>query len=268
MYRADLHCHSTCSDGTDTPEELLHLAKEKGLSALSITDHDTLEAYSETLFAKSREIGVKLFTGIELSTRLDGYPIHLLGYAIQKTPELLTFCSEHQKRRQERNQKILENFRRLSIIIEEEELGDSEKGTIGRPHIANVLVKKGVVSGIQEAFDRFIGEGKPCFEPGRSFTPEETIEQIRHAGGKAFIAHPHLVRKKSIFKQLLKMPFDGIECYYGMFRHQEHPFLKLAKQRGWLVSGGSDYHGRVKPHIQLGGSWVDEGRVLEIFGES
>lgn len=267
MKRADLHCHSTCSDGTCSPEELLHLAKEKELFALSITDHDTLDAYTDELFAKAKEIGVQLFTGVEFSTRHKKYPVHLLGYGVKKTEGILSFCKQHQERRLSRNRTILEKLRRLSIIIEEEELGDPSDRTIGRPHIAELLMKKHYVSSIQDAFDRYIGEGKPCFDPGVSFTPEETIEVIHGAGGKAFIAHPHLVKKKVILRELLEMNFDGIECYYGLFHGgQEEKWLRIAEEKGWLVSGGSDFHGEIKPHIQLGCSWIDEERVKAIFG--
>ncbi|MCB1084273.1 MAG: PHP domain-containing protein [Simkania sp.] len=268
MYRADLHCHSTCSDGTSTPVELLELAKEKELNAISITDHDTLEAYSDEAFQKSEELGVKLYPGVEFSTRHKKFPVHLLGYGIKKTPEILEFCLKHQERRMDRNREILEKLKRLSIIVEEEELGNPKDRTIGRPHIAEVLLKKHYISSIQEAFDRYIGEGKPCFDPGASFTPEETIVIIHNSGGKAFIAHPHLIKKSAILKDLLTMDFDGIESYYGLFHGaQEKKWLRVAEEKGWLVSGGSDFHGSIKPHIQLGCSWVDEERVKAIFGE-
>ncbi len=268
MYRADLHCHSTCSDGTFTPLELLELAKEKELSAISITDHDTLDAYSEDLFQKSKALGVKLYVGVEFSTRHKKFPVHLLGYGVKKTPEILEFCQKHQERRLNRNREILEKLKRLSIIVEEEELGDPKDRTVGRPHIAEVLLKKHYISSIQEAFDRYIGEGKPCFVPGESFTPQETIAIIHSAGGKAFIAHPHLIKKREILKDLLSMDFDGMECYYSLFHGaHEKKWLNVAEEKGWLVSGGSDFHGSIKPHIQLGASWVDEDRVRAIFGE-
>lgn len=268
MYRADLHCHSTCSDGTVTPLGLLKLAKEQGLSALSITDHDTLAAYTDELFQEGEKLGVKLYTGIEFSTRLKKCAIHLLGYGVEKTPEMLAFCQRHQERRRTRNRAILDNLSRLSIIIKEEELGNPEDRTIGRPHIAQILMEKGVVKSIQEAFNRFLGEGKPCFDPGESFSPMETIEQIHKAKGKAFIAHPHLIRNGSTLKELLAMPFDGIECYYSFYHQHEKRWLQVAKEKGWLASGGSDFHGDIKPHIYLGCSWTPEDQVKKIFGET
>lgn len=268
MYRADLHCHSTCSDGTCSPSELLLLAKEKGLRGLAITDHDTLDAYTKKLFSEAKSLGVKLFVGVEFSTRHKGYPVHLLGYGVEKTPEILDFCEKHQERRLYRNRIILEKLKRLSIIINEEELGNPKDRTVGRPHIAQLLLEKGIVSSIQEAFNRFIGEGKPCFESGESVTPEETIQIIQNAGGKAFIAHPHLVRKGAVLNALLSMPFDGIECYYGRFNNHEKRWLAVAERNGLLVSGGSDFHGTVKPHIELGCSWAGEDDVLKLFGET
>ena len=192
----------------------------------------------------------------------------MLGYGIKKTDEILKFCQKHQERRLNRNRMILEKLRRFSIIIEEEELGDPRDRTVGRPHIAELLLKKHYIASIQEAFDRYFGEGKPCFVPGDSFTPEETIAVIHNAQGKAFIAHPHLVKKSEILRDLYTMDFDGIECYYGLFlKGQEKKWLKVAEEKGWLVSGGSDFHGSIKPHIQLGCSWVDEARIKAIFGE-
>ncbi|MCB1080721.1 MAG: PHP domain-containing protein [Chlamydiia bacterium] len=270
MYRADLHCHSTCSDGTLSPEELLAEAKRKELSALSITDHDTVEAYTEETFRVAEKLGIRLFPGVEFSSRHENYPIHILGYAFDRTPALQDFCAQHQKRRRERNRAILRKLQEQKILIEEEELKRfGRECSIGRPHIAQLMLEQGVVSTIQEAFDLYIGEGKSCFEPGTSFTPEETLEVIHAASGKAFIAHPHLIQKQKVLDAILEMDFDGIECYYGLFHHgQEKKWLKIAKKKGWLISGGSDFHGSVKPHVQLGCSWVDEEAVLKLFGAS
>ena len=111
--------------------------------------------------------------------------------------------------------------------------------------------------------------GESCFCPGLSFTPEETIEKIHAASGKAIIAHPHLIRKPKLLEAILEMDFDGIECHYGLHHHgQERRWLKIAKQKEWLITGGSDFHGAVKPNIQLGCSWVDEEATMKLFGES
>lgn len=268
-YRADLHCHTTCSDGTMTPSEVLHLAKEKGLSGLSITDHDTLDAYSEETYALAKELGIDLFIGVEFSTRYHKFSVHILGYGVEKTDKLLSFCKEHKRRRDHRNKQILEKLRNLSLVVTEEELAAKKTGEIvGRPHIAQIMVEKGYVRSIQDAFDRYIGDRKCCFVEGEPFGVQETIDAIHAANGKAFIAHPHLIQKSGILRILLGMNFDGIECYYSLLYHEmEKKWLKVAKEKNWLISGGSDFHGAVKPQVTLGCSWVDRETVEKIFGK-
>ncbi|MCH9704423.1 MAG: PHP domain-containing protein [Chlamydiae bacterium] len=254
-FRADLHCHSSCSDGTDSPAELIDLAIEKGLSALSITDHDTVDAYEEALpYAKSRNFS--LLVGVEFSSFFRSEPIHILGYNLSlKSEALAQLVLRHKKRRKQRNDRILEKLRHLGHEIELEETGH----TIGRPHIAQALVKKGVVSSIEEAFVRLLGEGKPAYSPGEIISVEETIETIHKARGKAILAHPQLIKRQSIFRQMLEMPFDGLEGYYArMPREREQKYVAAAKERNWLITGGSDYHGTVKPMARLGSSWVDK----------
>lgn len=267
-YRADLHCHTTCSDGTLTPEQVLHLAKERGLSGLSITDHDTLDAYTDETFALAKELGIELFTGVEFSTRYHKISVHILGYGIKKTDRLLKFCEAHKLRRNVRNRAILEKLRNLSLIVTDEELEAKKTGeVVGRPHIAQIMVEKGYVKNIQDAFDRYIGDRKCCFVEGEPFGVQETIDEIHVASGKAFIAHPHLIQKSGILKILLGMNFDGIECYYSLlYNEMEKKWLKIAKEKNWLISGGSDFHGEVKPQIPLGCSWVDREAVDRIFG--
>lgn len=266
-YRADLHCHSTASDGTLTPEEILHLAKESGLSAISITDHDTLAAYTPENFALAEKLGVKLFTGVEFSARYHAISVHILGYNVENSGKLSAFCAEHERRRNDRNRTILEKLKERSFFISEEELLEMSTGSIvGRPHIAQVMVKKGYVKSIEQAFDRYIGERKSCFVPGESFSIQQTLDAIHEAKGKAFIAHPHLIQRNGILRVLLGMDFDGIECYYSIF-HQEKKWLKLAAEKKLLVSGGSDFHGAVKPHIKLGCSWVNRETAEKIFGQ-
>ena len=269
-YRADLHCHSICSDGTYTPMELLALAHEKKLSALSITDHDTLEAYSPALFAEAKKLLISLFVGAEFSARYCNDNVHILGYGMEKTPEILAFCRRHYERRVTRNQKILSLLTAHSFPISEEELLTENTGkVIGRPHIANIMVAKGYVRTVQEAFNRFLGEGRCCFDFGPIITVEETIAAIHKAKGKAFIAHPHLLPRSSLAEELLSFDFDGIECYYALLPFwREKKWIDFAKKRGKLISGGSDFHGTAKPHISLGCSWVGKKEVESIFGSS
>ncbi|MBS0626459.1 MAG: PHP domain-containing protein [Verrucomicrobia bacterium] len=271
-FRADIHCHSDCSDGTDSPEKLLHLAVAAGLQGLSITDHDTVDAYTPELFAEANRIGLKLLTGIELSSEIEETSVHVLGYNFNPySSSLKTFLLELQKRRAARNRAILMNLTQRNLPISEKELHDyaarvREKRTIGRPHIAALMLEKGYVHTLQEAFEVYLKQGACCYAPGIKFTPYEAIQQIRLADGKAVLAHPHFLRKGQMTRQILSLPFDGIECYYSRLpKEQERPWLELAKQKGWIATGGSDYHGSFKPNIPLGCSWVNEATFAKLL---
>lgn len=260
-FRADLHCHSTCSDGTFSPEELILHALEKGLTGLSITDHDSIQAYSTALaFAKEQQLA--LLSGVEFSTMFNEHSIHILGYSFSVDhPAILEFCEKHQQRRLQRNRLILQKLKENGMPLEESDLEHSSfqagKQTIGRPHIALALLKKGYVSTFQEAFHLHIGEGKPSFVAGSSFSTEETIAIIHQANGYAVLAHPHLIEPQRLIKKLLELPFDGLEGYYARFAPQEQKrWVKIAQARNWLITGGSDFHGTIKPNNPLGGSWV------------
>jgi len=256
--RADIHCHTHCSDGTDSALDLLKKAKEIGLSGLSITDHDTIDAYTPEFFSKAEELGIRILTGIELSSEWQDTTVHVLGYNIDiYSEEFILFLAELIKRRDFRNSAIIDKLKKKGFAISFEELLAFGDRTIGRPHIAQLLLQKGYVTSIQDAFQRYLGEGCSCFAQGIKYTPLEVIKEIHKAGGRAVLAHPHFIKRGRVLEQLLELPLDGLECYYGTLRKfQEKPWIELAKKRGWIATGGSDYHGSVKPHIQLGCSWV------------
>lgn len=263
-FRADLHCHSTCSDGSKTPKELISLAKSLGLSGLSITDHDTIEGYKEAL-PYAKELDIDLITGVEFSTVHNGESVHILCYRYPiDSPLIKSFCEKHQTRRTNRNRGILQRLKEEGMPITEEEMlatihQDNQKHTIGRPHIAMAMVKKGYVISIQDAFKRYIGDDKSCYVSGDSFSTEETIDLIHQAQGLAIIAHPHLLEDGNLLQDMLKMPFDGIECFYAKFSpYQNQRWLDIAKKKNWLITGGSDYHGDIKPNLMLGNSFVDQ----------
>lgn len=270
LFRADLHCHSLCSDGSDAPLELLLLAKKAGLSGLSITDHDTIEAYSPEILASAVELGIRLLSGVELSTEFENHTIHILGYGFDlQSQRLLSFLEEMQKRRNERNRAILKKLGCKNIIVTEEELAalvtSGMKKTIGRPHIASIMVKKGYVKTITEAFTSYLSESATCYVQGFKFTPSDAIQVIHESNGKAILAHPHFIQKGKLLNALLELPFDGIECYYGsLFEHQERPWVKIAKEKNWIATGGSDYHGLFRPRITLGCSWVNEATFKDL----
>lgn len=252
----DLHCHSTCSDGTFSPEELLAHAKEIGLKGISITDHDTIIAY-EVAIEEAKRLGLGIISGVEFSAVHKGVSVHTLGYAFDLESESIRkLCERHRTRRANRYRSILELLAKHGMPLEEQEL---PKGSIGRPHIALAMMEKGYVKNVKEAFRRYLGEGKPCFLRTEVISVEETLDAIHQGGGLAVIAHPHLIKNKKIFDEVLDMGYDGIEGYYARFSlREESPWIELAENRGLIVTGGSDFHGKIKPNNPLGASWVRE----------
>ncbi len=266
-FRADLHCHTTCSDGTISPEQIIQLACDKELQGLAITDHDTIEAY-KTAVPAAQAKGLLLLTGVEFSAIHQQTSVHILAYSFAlHSPLIQAFCQRHYQRRVTRKQAILELLAAHGMPLSSEDFSSdlfplTSEHSIGRPHIAQAMMKKGYVNSIQQAFHEYIGEGKKCYAPGEAFSVEETLDIIHQAQGLAVIAHPHLIENVSILKDLLSMSFDGIEGYYGRFPAAEHQrWLKIGAHKGWIITGGSDFHGEIKPHIPLGISWVNE----EIF---
>lgn len=263
FFRADLHCHSTSSDGTLTPKEIIQLALQKNLNGLSITDHDTIENYDEALqFAKEKNL--PLISGVELSAEHRNKSVHILayGFPIDALP-LKKFCQKHHERRKNRLKNILEKLNHHGIQLSWNDVthtnSDDFHHSIGRPHLAMAMMKKGYVSSIQEAFQKFLGEKGLCFVPGEAFSVEETLDVIHQSQGLAVIAHPHLINDTSIVQDLLAMNFDGIEGYYARFSKSEQDrWVKIGMKKGWLITGGSDFHGDVKPNSSLGSSWVNE----------
>jgi len=268
-FRADLHAHSSCSDGTLTPLQLIDEALEQGLTALSITDHDTVEAYP-TAIPYAKEKGLILGVGVELSCTYRKRSIHVLAYDFPfDDPSIQAYCQRQHHRRELRNRKILERLSRLHMSIKEEELLEQQgtgKKTLGRPHIAALMVQKGYVHSVQEAFHLYLGDTKCCFVQGELFSVQEAIAIIHQARGKAFLAHPHLYEDPTLIREVLDLGFDGLECYYARYPlHRQQCFLRLAKERGLLISGGSDFHGEVKPTLPLGCSFVEKESFYAIF---
>jgi predicted metal-dependent phosphoesterase TrpH len=267
-FRADLHCHSTCSDGTASPTELINLACRSGLKGLSITDHDTIEAYHEAVQA-AKEKQILLISGLEFSASHRSHSVHLLGYSFSlDSPAIQNFCLRHQQRRKMRNQAILDLLTQHGMPLTEEDLHHSthSKGTIGRPHIALAMMKKGYIQTIQQAFQKYIGEGKPCYSPGARFSVEETVGVIHQAHGLAVIAHPHLIGKSDVLNDLLNMDFDGIEGYYARFHSTKNErWVQIGNRKNWLITGGSDFHGAIKPELSLGCSWTNQDTFNTLY---
>jgi len=266
VIKYDLHTHSESSDGSDSPFDLLEKAKGLGLTGISITDHDTISAYTPELFQKAEELSLDLVPGVEFSTFYKESNIHLLGYFIDiKSPLIQEFCKRHKERRNNRNRLILEKLAKLGMSIDYEELYATKRGIIGRPHIAEIMIKKGYVKTIQEAFSKWIGDGKPGYESGSFIDIYETIAVIKNSGGKVVVAHPILIKKKTVFKGLCELKLDGWECYYARFSpKQNEEMVKIADQHQLIKTGGSDYHGAIKPFNQLGSAYTDEENILKL----
>lgn len=265
-FKADLHCHSTYSDGTLTPKELVELAEEKNIQALSITDHDGISAYPE-VFALAKPSGLLILPGVEFSTVFEEQSIHILAYSFDFTNKALkALCDAHVERRRKRNEEIIGKLQKKGFAISLEELYTSPTHMVGRPHIAELLVKKGFLKDSLTAFHYFLGEGKSCFALGQSVSVEETLATIHEAKGLAVIAHPHLIRNRKKVLKLLQLPFDGLECEYalmGPLKNQR--WYDLAEQKGLLITGGSDFHGPVKHHVPLGAATLSQKHFEPLF---
>jgi len=260
MAQIDLHTHTSYSDGTLSPADLVHLARELGIGTIAITDHDTTAGIAEGLVAGERA-GIEVIPGIEVSAFLGSTAIHLLGFWIEPENELLRDrLSRLQADRRSRNESIIAKLRQLGIAITMNDLEHyTPEGQIGRPHIAKALQDKCVVGSIQAAFTRFLKRGRPAFVEKSIFPASEAIAMIRSAGGLCALAHPGTIhsREHATFEILLKalkdLGLDGLEVYYP--EHQPATCRKLeglAQSIGLFISGGSDFHGANRPHVNLG----------------
>ncbi len=264
-FKADLHCHSHCSDGTASPKEIIDLAISLQLNGLSITDHDTVDAYTEAIdYAKEK--GLKLIPGVEFSCTHRGESVHLLGYAFHhEHPLILNFSNKHIERRQNRAKEILALLHKHQIVLDAELLLKQNR-FVGRPHIAKAMIDKGYVKDFKEAFRKYLGDNEPCYVPGNTFTVEETIDILHQAGAVAVVAHPHLIKKRRILSDLYEMEIDGIEAYYGrMSISQNRPFVAKAQELEIQITGGSDFHGEITPDRRLGSSWTPERSFYDLY---
>ena len=254
----DLHTHSTCSDGTFLPAEVVKLAKEKGISAIALTDHDTLDGLPEAIEA-GKKYGVEVITGIEFSVNADT-EMHMLGLNFDiDCPHIREVLDEMIIEREKRNHIVIEKLAELGMYITIEDiLAEATSRVTGRSQIAKAMMKKGYVSTLKEAFDKYLYFGRPVFVERKSLTPEEAIELIHKSGGKAFLAHLNQTDKTdeelyTVLSNLKKAGLDGIEGYYTEYTEDmNRRYRKMAADLGLLLSGGSDFHGENKAGYELG----------------
>lgn len=274
IKEADLHTHTTASDGTKSPAVNVRLAKEAGLAAVAITDHDTVSGIAEAL-AEGITWGIEVVPGVEISTVAGNQDIHVLGYYIDYTNEqLLVRLESLRDTRNIRNDMMLEQLRKLGIDITMDEVlyevkdTKGEGDTIGRPHIAAVLLKKGIVSSIAEAFELYLGkQGAAYINPPR-IEPSTAIHWIHEAGGSAVLAHPGLYEDDKLVEEIIESGLDGIEVYHSDHTPQdEAKYLTLAHQHNLWITAGSDFHGERGGqifHAPIGAKRVDTAVLLSL----
>ena len=261
----DLHIHSTASDGTNSPSELIQMAIDENLAAIAITDHDTVEGSRE-----ARQIGfppqLKFLTGVEISTappstvKCDG-SLHILGYAVDLDDSSLNDAlNVLQAARKNRNPQIIERLNQLGFEMSLDDIrNEIGKSQLGRPHIAQHMVQRGYVSSIDEAFDHFLSHGKPAYVDKYRMPCKQAIDVIRAAGGIAVLAHPVLLdfestdRLEKAVVALVELGLGGIEVFYPEHSPENTAFYaSIAAKYRLIKTGGTDYHGQINPEIRLG----------------
>ena len=255
----DLHVHSIASDGTLSPAELVQEAKKAGLAAIAVTDHDSVGGIREALDA-GNVYGLEVVPGIELSTEYADTEIHVVGLFIDPDNHLLNEqIRAFVDNRDNRNLKIIEKLQAAGFSITAEEIYRRNPGSvIARPHIARYLVDTGQAKDVKTVFNKYIGDGCPCFVDRFKITPMRAVELIHAAGGTAVLAHPCLYKMSRetlirMIEEMLIPGLDGIEAVYSCNQgSDEKDYREIAEKYGLLLSGGSDFHGANKPHIHLG----------------
>jgi len=256
----DLHTHSWFSDGTKSPAELVQLAANSGVSAIAITDHDTMAGVDEAMAASS-EYGVEVVPGLEVSVIHKKKPLHVLGYFMDPAESnLVAALRVIQEARDKRNTKIIAKLQALGVAATVEELKEiSGIGQTGRPHIAKLLMNHGLVRSMPQAFAEYLIKDAKAYVPRFAYSAEEAISLIAEAGGLAVLAHPIQVDKtlrslSSLLPVLKSYGLDGIETYYPTQKKKMRKQIrKFAEENDLLLTGGSDYHGEIRPGTRLAG---------------
>lgn len=258
----DLHTHSYCSDGTFSPEGLVILAKKQGLSAIALTDHDTIDGLALFLEAGEKH-HMETICGIEFAALYNGFhqpEIHIVGLGFDPhNTALLAKLEEIRQSRDDRNERMAKQLTAIGLPVSLAEVAQNAGGEIiTRAHFANVLLEKRLVKDRKEAFAKYLSPGCPGYVQRQFLTPKDCIEAIKQAGGAAVLAHPTLYdldmpQVEQVCKELIPFGLDGLECRYSTYTAaQAKAVEKIARTLGLLPSGGSDFHGANKPDIQLG----------------
>lgn len=245
VRRADLHTHSRCSDGKLAPAELVKKVCDRGIRALAVTDHDTIDALAEAIAAGER-LGVEIIPGVELSATVDEQEVHLLGYCFDpENSDLVAHLDEFRCRRQERSEQIVALLNKHGLALRVEDvLLHARDGVVGRPHIAQALVSRGLVASYEQAFAWYLKDHGPAFVPKPLFPVADALTMLHEAGGIGILAHPGSRTNGRMIRDLVRIGLDGLETV-----HPSHSvaltrqFKDVARERGLIETGGSDYHG-------------------------
>ncbi len=260
MNYIDLHVHSSASDGSLSPEEVVSLAKNAGLCCFALTDHDTVDGVERAIQYADKLEEIDVIPGIELSCYYQNREIHIVGLFVDyKNQIFLDELKKLKQARKDRNEKMIQNFINAGISLTLEELQHgSPNSVITRAHFARVLVEKGICKNKTEVFDKYLGVGCPFYLPKPQVTPEHVLNLIKTAGGVAILAHPYSYKfskteVETLLDDLIPLGLSGMECYYSTYdTGQMQELRSIAISKELLVSGGSDFHGVIKPDISIG----------------
>lgn len=272
MKIIDLHTHTTFSDGTFTPKELVQYAKEKGLSAIAVTDHDVFDGVEQAQYY-GEKLGIEVISGIEISTQYEGVEMHIVGLFVDiYDKHFNSVLDSMRQKRVERNNVVISKLQALGLDITMDEVKATADGSIvTRAHFAKTLKQKGYVSNIGEAFEKYIGDGKSAYVKREVFDWQQTINMINNAGGVAVLAHPLIYkisnkRLENAIADMANSGLKGIEAYYSTHSPSDVKYVKmLAYKNGLKLSGGSDFHGANKPRLDLGTGYGDLAVPYELL---
>ncbi|MFC4778369.1 PHP domain-containing protein [Paenibacillus sp. GCM10023252] len=281
IERADLHTHTTASDGMDSPSSNVRLAAEAGLSGIAITDHDTVAGIEEAI-REGQRLGLTVIPGVELSTVARGNDIHILGYFIRwQDEEWLTRLRSLRDTRNKRNEMIVDRLVQLGVPVTMEQVieiarqkhsGNLPGSTVGRPHIAEAIIRAGAAATMQEAFDRYLAVGAAAYVNPPRIDPVEALKWIHEAGGASVIAHPGLYHDDELVEEIIKQGVTGIEVYHSDHgTPEETRYSALAAKYGLITTGGSDYHGARNGtlyHGAVGSRWTSMDAVRRLSREA